>query len=62
MHNDFLGDRRKAVEEEYFAKLNRTPLVRLRAANEANAALSPASGSAANTRADSGSRKRRRTS
>ena len=49
MHNEFLGDRRKALEEEYFAKLNRALLERLRAASEANTALSPASGSAANS-------------
>jgi hypothetical protein len=31
MDTEFLGDRRRALEEEYFAKLNRALLERLRA-------------------------------
>ena len=50
MQNEFLGDRRKALEETYFAKHNRALFERLRAASEANAELSPASGSAADSR------------
>ena len=37
MNNEFLGDRRRALEEEYFAKLNRALLERLRAAQAADA-------------------------
>ncbi len=48
MGNEFLGDRRKALEEEYFAKHNRALLERLRAANETNPTLPGASGIAAN--------------
>jgi hypothetical protein len=36
MDKEFLGDRRRALEEEYFAKLNRALLERLRAAEAAN--------------------------
>lgn len=37
MNKEFLGDRRRALEEEYFAKLDRALLERLRAAEAANA-------------------------
>ncbi len=37
MNNEFLGDRRRALEEEYFAKLNRALLERLRASEGADA-------------------------
>ena len=37
MNNEFLGDRRRALEEEYFARLNRPLLERLRAAAAADA-------------------------
>jgi hypothetical protein len=36
MNKEFLGDRRRALEEEYFAKLNRTLLDRLRAGEAAD--------------------------
>ncbi|MEO8303052.1 MAG: hypothetical protein ABI724_02925 [Betaproteobacteria bacterium] len=48
MGNEFLGDRRKALEEAYFAKHNRTLLERLRAANDTAPTLPEGSGMAAN--------------
>jgi len=36
MDNEFLGERRRALEESYFAKHNRALLERLRAANESS--------------------------
>ena len=36
MKKEFLGERRRALEEEYFAKLNRALLERLRAAKAAD--------------------------
>lgn len=44
MNNEFLGDRRRALEEEYFAKLNRALLERLRAAEAAEAKAGDAKG------------------
>jgi hypothetical protein len=35
MNNEFLGDRRRALEEEYFVRLNRRLLDRLRAGEAA---------------------------
>lgn len=40
MDKEFLGDRRRALEEEYFAKLNRALLERLRAAEGENSSSS----------------------
>ncbi len=37
MDKEFLGHRRRALEEEYFAKLNRALLDKLRAADAADA-------------------------
>lgn len=37
MNKEFLGDRRRALEEEYFSKLNRALLERIRSARAAEA-------------------------
>ena len=42
MDKEFLSERRRALEEEYFAKLNRALLKRLRAAEAANEEMSDA--------------------
>ena len=48
MNNEFLGDRRRALEEKYFAKRNRALLERLRAAEAAGAKADDAKGDNAN--------------
>ena len=42
MDKEFLGQRRRALEEEYFAKLNRALLERLRAIEAPDAKVGPA--------------------
>jgi len=44
MNKEFLGERRWVLEEEYFAKLNRALLDRLRAADATNAKAAGAHG------------------
>src|SRR5512146_2086227 len=44
MDKEFLGERRRALEEEYFARLNRALLDRLRAAEAADAESNDAHG------------------
>ena len=44
MNNEFLGERRRALEEEYFAKLNRALVERLRAAGASRAKAGDAHG------------------
>lgn len=48
MNSEFLGNRRRALEEEYFAKRNRALLERLRAAEAAGAKADDAKGDNAN--------------
>ena len=44
MNKEFLGERRRALEEEYFAKLNRALIERLRAAEAADGKVGDAHG------------------
>ena len=52
MNNEFLGDRRRALEEEYFAKLNRALLERLRASEAADPKAGEAKAGDADSRSE----------